>query len=259
MYHRSAAMTRVGLSVDGDPERELILSGPDEGPGVVVVTAERPLSVVRLRVLSGSVVLHGLEERPDAAGPLELDVFGFPGATVAGWRRAQLPYLASWFADRPYDIVMLMFGTNEANVPAFDPRAYRETLVQAVMNLRLVFPESGCVLIGPGDRGVLVSHRRRGHGRKSSPAKVLADALKFSRVHATISQIQSDVASEQGCGFFDAQAAMGGKGAAYRWVHSVPPLMARDLIHFTPNGYRELADRFAGTMRWNGSLLRAEP
>jgi lysophospholipase L1-like esterase len=40
------------------------------------------------------------------------------------------------------------------------------------------------------------------------------------------------------------QEARGGAGSAYSWARKNPPLMAPDLIHFTPAGYRELADRF---------------
>jgi lysophospholipase L1-like esterase len=40
------------------------------------------------------------------------------------------------------------------------------------------------------------------------------------------------------------QAAMGGVGSAYTWARQNPALMAPDLIHFTPAGYRELANRF---------------
>jgi lysophospholipase L1-like esterase len=40
------------------------------------------------------------------------------------------------------------------------------------------------------------------------------------------------------------QEAMGGAGSAYTWARKSPALMAPDLIHFTPAGYRELANRF---------------
>jgi lysophospholipase L1-like esterase len=40
------------------------------------------------------------------------------------------------------------------------------------------------------------------------------------------------------------QEAMGGVGSAYPWARKRPALMAPDLIHFTPAGYRELANTF---------------
>jgi len=258
LYHQTVAPIRLGLSVDGAVEQELVLSG-HEGSGVVVIQGDQPLSVIRLRVIEGPWVFQGLEAAWDAAAALQMDVFGFPGATVAGWRRAQLPYLSSWFSDRHYDLVMLMFGTNEGNVAGFDPRVYRDGLDQAVSNLREVFPDSACILIGPGDRGARVPHRRkvrRGIKRLASPA---ADPLKFSRVHERISDSQSAVASAHGCLFFSLQDAMGGPGSVYRWVRMSPPLMAYDLTHFTPAGYRELARRFASAMHWDANLLVPTP
>ena len=48
---------------------------------------------------------------------------------------------------------------------------------------------------------------------------------------------------------------MGGQGGAYRWARQSPPLMARDLIHFTVPGYQQLAREFADDMGWNAAQL----
>jgi lysophospholipase L1-like esterase len=258
LYHQSAQPIRVGLSVDGATEQEIILSGA-EGPGALRLTGNQPLSVIRLRVITGPLVFQGLEAEADSGGALQMDVFGFPGATAAGWRRAQLPYLSSWFSDRHYDLVMLMFGTNEGNVPVFDPHNYRDHLEQAVSNVRQVFADSACVLIGPGDRGVRVPHKRKGRrGRKLHSSRSI-DLLKYAQVHAAITDIQNSVASAHGCLFFSLQDAMGGRGSAYRWVRINPPLMASDLTHFTPAGYRELARRFSVALHWDAGLFGQTP
>jgi lysophospholipase L1-like esterase len=68
--------------------------------------------------------------------------------------------------------------------------------------------------------------------------------LKFSRIHAQIGQIQSELAAQHGCLAWSMQEAMGGVGSAYPWARKNPPLMTPDLIHFTPAGYRELANSF---------------
>jgi lysophospholipase L1-like esterase len=49
--------------------------------------------------------------------------------------------------------------------------------------------------------------------------------------------------------------AMNGAGGAYRWVRQSPPLMARDLIHFTVPGYQRLAQKFAQDMGWSSALF----
>ena len=79
---------------------------------------------------------------------------------------------------------------------------------------------------------------------KPKSATPAANLLKFSRIHAQIGQIQTELAAQHGCLAWSMQEAMGGAGSAYSWARKSPALMAPDLIHFTPAGYRELANRF---------------
>ena len=82
-----------------------------------------------------------------------MDVFGYPGATVAGWKNAKFEYFNAWFTQPAYQLVMLEFGTNEGNVKPFDVATYRATLVESVRNMRATFPAAACILMAPGDRG----------------------------------------------------------------------------------------------------------
>lgn len=256
LYQQTPEPITVGVSVDDGPEEPVVLAGA-EGPGQLQLHTTAPLSTLRLRVLSGRFTFHGLRVDPPGTPAAEIDLFGFPGATVAGLQRANLPYLGNWFFANPYDLVMLEFGTNEGNVPAFDASRYRQQVTEAVTNLQKLFPTAACVLVGPGDRGVLVSgranhHRRGGGGRRPT------DLFRYAKVHAAITEIQEAVASTRGCAFWSMQRAMGGIGSAYAWARQKPALMSRDLTHFTPAGYRELADRFARDMTWAPEWLLAD-
>jgi lysophospholipase L1-like esterase len=51
------------------------------------------------------------------------------------------------------------------------------------------------------------------------------------------------------------ETAMGGAGSAYRWARHNPPLMARDLIHFTVPGYQRLAQLMAKDLGWGPDLF----
>jgi lysophospholipase L1-like esterase len=170
-------------------------------------------------------------------------VFGYPGATAAAWERADLDYLRAWFSADSYDLVVLEYGTNEGNASPFDPDAYRRHLGDAVRKLRSVFPSAACVLVGPGDRGVLV--RRSARGRQARAA-----LLRYSGVHESIARIQQQVAAQAGCQSWSALDAMGGPGSAYAWAKQQPPLMAPDLIHFTVRGYQRLGQAFARSLGW---------
>ena len=276
LYESSGATLRIGVSVDHGPEQAVTLDAP-AGPAALELASAAPMSVLHLRLLEGRWRLHGLALVPDSTPALQLDVFGYPGATVASWKQADLDYFGAWFTGREYDLVMLEFGTNEGNDAHFDALAYRQLLMSSVVNLRSTFPAAACVLIGPGDRGVLVrrsskarrkngkavSIKHSGAGKKNASRAATAGAdaapsyalLRYSRVHEQIAQIQQQVAATQGCLAWSAFDAMGGAGSAYRWAREKPPLMAADLTHFTVKGYQKLGEMFARDMGWTATQI----
>ena len=301
LYQQTAHPVHVAVMVDGDQEVEVVLSGAP-GPAMLELAADGPLSVVQLRLISGELRLQGLSLPVLSQTALQMDVFGFPGATVAGWKQASLNDLSAWFTQTPYNLVMMEFGTNEGNTKPFDASAYQATLRESVQRMRTVFPNAACVLIAPGDRGVLVRRSEKwkrvpvtaqavaekksrkkaspktvpksGQSKSKAQGKTLTTApvaeraaapvaspgparnlLQYTRIHEEIGQIQNAVAQQQGCTVWSMLQAMGGQGGAYRWARQSPPLMARDLIHFTVPGYQQLAREFADDMGWNAAQL----
>jgi len=290
LYQQTEAPLQLAISIDEGPEVEVTLSAA-EGPAVLELLGDAPLSVVRVRLVSGDMRLHGLALPVGPLTVLQMDVFGYPGATVAGWKNAQPDYMAAWFAQTHYNLVMMAFGTNEGNVKPFDAKGYELSLRASLKRMRSVFPDAACVLIAPGDRGVLVRRSEKmrpapsvtarkngpraaaqGKAKKSPPGKAPArhssgkpgqdnvagmakKLLQYTAIHQEIGQIQNAVGQENGCKFWSMLNAMGGQGGAYRWVRQNPPLMARDLIHFTVPGYQQLAQQFANDMGWEASQL----
>ena len=248
LYQQTDAPMLVTIGIDGGAEQEVTLAQP-AGPAVLELVAERPIAQVKLRLVDGRFRLHGLELLAKQASGFQMDVFGYPGATVAGWKSARFDYFNAWFTQPAYQLVMLEFGTNEGNVKPFDVAAYRTTLVESVRNMRTAFPGAACVLIGPGDRGILVPRSSNLHQKKVKPARKI-DLLVYARIHAQIGRVQAQVALDAGCSAWSMQDAMGGPGQAYRWARQSPALMAPDLIHFTVAGYQRLAQKFARDMGW---------
>lgn len=277
LHHgHGAGLTRLAISVDGEAET-LVQLDPGAGPNALALETRAPLSTLQIRVVEGAFRFQGLKlpEPPvTATSALHLDLFAYPGATLAGWVRSDLGYLSSWFTDQAYDLALIAFGTNEGNDPRFNEDAYRDMLARALGNFRRIFPQTQCVLIGPGDRGIRVVKSRaskrskaanaknktsknqtskkqasQSKGAKKAPPQTAKAAptvqlLKFARIHERIGQIQADLAAQHGCQAWSMQTAMGGAGSAYTWARKSPALMAPDLIHFTPAGYRELANTF---------------
>jgi hypothetical protein len=64
-----------------------------------------------------------------------------------------------------------------------------------------------------------------------------------------VAAAQREVGQEFGCAAWDVQAATGGPGSVFRWREHQPALMAQDLLHFSAEGYKELARRFVDAGR----------
>jgi lysophospholipase L1-like esterase len=259
-----AGLTRLAIRVDGEDET-LVSLDPSAGPHALALETRAPLSTLQIRVIEGTFRFQGLK-LPETLAPgtsvLHLDLFAYPGATMAGWVRSDLGYLSTWFTDQAYDLALIAFGTNEGNDPRFNEDAYRDMLTLALGNFRRVFPQTQCVLIGPGDRGIRVvksrtnkrpkganANNQRSQKQPTTQSKTAktaptAQLLKYARIHERIGKIQANLAAQHGCHAWSMQAAMGGVGSAYTWARKSPALMAPDLIHFTPAGYRELANTF---------------
>ena len=272
LYHQTVQPIVIGVAVD-QGEEQIISLGAEPGAAALELRADGPVSTLALRLISGSLRLHGLGLEAAAGVRLQFDVFALPGATARSWQQADLRYLAQWFQGDPYQLVALAFGTNEGNQKPFDAALYEEGLAQAVRKLRAVFPQAQCLLIGPGDRGVLVrrsslraAQKKRAARGKKSPAAVrvappprrAADRalLQYSAIHQQISDIQARIARQSGCSSWSMLQAMGGPASSYAWAAHKPPLMAGDLIHFTPDGYRRLAYIFAKDFGWDEEFLR---
>lgn len=261
LYEADGAPLRVALALDGGDATELDLQARP-GPAVLEIASDAPVSQLRLRLVAGTLRLQGLALAPPSRALLQLDVFGYPGATAAGWTRLPADGLRPWLAPDAYDVVVMAYGTNEGNATPFDAAAYGQSVTAAVANLRAAFPAARCVLIGPGDRGVLMRRSQKARGaaaaRRAGPAVTPAALLRYTRVHESIASMQQQAAQAAGCAFWSPLQAMGGPGSAYRWARQ--GLMAPDLIHFTVAGYQQLARDFAAAAGWSpATVLPARP
>ncbi|MBS0472496.1 MAG: hypothetical protein JSR60_15595 [Proteobacteria bacterium] len=239
VYRAGAADAQVGVTVDDGPEQTVTLAA---GSTRQAIAADPAISTIKIRVGGGTLALEGFVFDYIAPPDVTLDVFGLPSATIRGWGNVDTNAIAAALNGESYDGIALEYGTNDGAVEPFDPVAYRAGLTAALTNLRSLFPDASCVLIGPPDRGVLLSRGAR-----------KADFLKFARIHARIADIQAETGSKFGCVPWDWQAFMGGPGGAYAWVHHNPVLMGPDLTHLTMDGYKRTGQALAASLGWAGT------
>ena len=235
----------LGVSVDDGPERVVVpnvRTGSTANPAgmgrALRLQAAPALATVRIRLIAGQINLEGLVPVYDTAPAAVVDVFSVPGATANGWRAVDTQRLQDQ-APQAYDLVLFQYGTNEAMADTFEPAAYARELRANLAPFIKLNPGARCILIGPPDRGAVVAATDR---RTPAPK---APALRLALVHSEIGEIQQRVGREVGCAFWNWQAAMGGPGAAARWLAREPSLMQADLVHLSPKGYALSGQLFA--------------
>ena len=258
LYAASAMPTTLGLTIDQLPEQLVDLKLNERG--TIQIQAQGGLmSTLKLRLVKGSLSLEGFVPNYAEQARLYFDTLAIPGATARSWKLVDPEYFKALGNQTPYDVVLLQYGTNEGNQKPFNPETYENDLTASLQNLRRIYPNAVCVLLGPTDRGTLIARSKNTRPRTNTQkdatqgtgAPALAKELMvYSRIHEQISRIQQTVGQQVGCGFWDWQQAMGGPGGSYAWLKHSPTLMARDLIHLTVAGYQESARLFSQEMRF---------
>jgi hypothetical protein len=263
LYAASAVPTTLGITIDQLPEQLVELKLNERG-AIQIQTQGGLISTLKLRLVKGSISLEGFVPAYAEPARLYFDTLAIPGATARSWKLIDPEYFKALGHQTPYDVVLLQYGTNEGNQKPFDPVHYENDLIASLQNLRRIYPNAVCVLLGPTDRGTLIARSSKSKPRPSaqkdqpqstSTAPAIAkELLVYSRIHEQISRIQQTVGQQYDCGFWDWQRAMGGPGGSYAWLKQSPPLMARDLIHLSVAGYQASARLFSQEMRLSDAL-----
>ncbi|MBN1335069.1 MAG: hypothetical protein JXB39_03815 [Deltaproteobacteria bacterium] len=221
------------IQVDQAPERAVSTVAPC--PTLQRIRVEVPDGPHRLVLApsgDGEVRIFGVSMEREGGGAI-VDALGVRGETASSWLTWEPSMAAQGLAALDPDLVVLAYGTNEANDSRWEEAAYRRELEAVLARLRAVLsPEIPCILVGPSDRGVKLSQDRYAVWDRTE----------------RVATVQREVAPLWGCAFWDWQAATGGPGSMVAWRLHDPPLAASDLIHFTPTGYALVADRFLAAL-----------
>ncbi|RME29433.1 MAG: hypothetical protein D6798_00065 [Deltaproteobacteria bacterium] len=239
------AVSRYEIFTLGEPHGGTLIAQVDEALPEALPTAASDVRYQRWRIEVPDGP-HRLVLRPQGDGEVRIlgvsaervgpgvivDAIGIRGRTARSWLRWDTDLATRLIASLDTDLIVLAYGTNEANDSALTLDDYRTDL-RAVLDIaRQAAPDAACILAGPSDRGK----------RLSSDTWAIWDRT------APIAQVQREVAPEFGCVFWDWQQATGGPGSQIAWVLSDPPLAARDGIHFTRAGYEKSAELFLMAM-----------
>ncbi len=175
----------------------------------------------------GEVRIFGMSLENDGPGAV-VDAIGIRGRQAKTWLKWDETIFRDMLSTLSPSIVVLAYGTNEANDSDYSMEQYESDLRLVLQRVQRAQPNSACILVGPSDRG---SEIRNGRYEVWERTQMVAS-------------VQRSVAPEFGCVFWDWQQATGGAGSMVAWKHTDPRLASNDLIHFTAKGYRASADQF---------------
>ena len=225
-YLRQPDGGTLTLSADGKPLGNIETGGEAKEPGFASFDVPGGASELELRGEQGRVRVFGVSAEKAGSAGVVYDSLGLNGASITVLSR--MFNAAHWAAElqhRNPQLVVINYGTNEADFAEFVDKQYEKELREAIRRLRTALPETSILVMGPMDRG-----QRTGPGEVETMATI-----------PRIVAIQKRVALETGCGFFDTFAAMGGEGTMARWYAAQPRLVSADFIHPYPAGGRMIA------------------
>jgi len=227
-YLRQPGGGVVTIAGDDKTLARVDTSGEEIAPGFAPFEAPEGVRALTLRVDSGQARLFGVTAGKTTPGVV-YNTLGLNGASISVLSRMfKESHLSEELRHRNPDLVVINYGTNEADFAAFIDGDYQKELREAIRRIRAALPEASILLMSPMDRGHHVG---------------LTDIETMPTIPKLVA-IQSRVARETGCGFFDTFAAMGGDGTMARWYTRQPRLVSADLIHPYPAGGKMIAEIF---------------
>ncbi len=169
---------------------------------------------------NGEVRLFGMTIERESPGVV-VDTLGIAGTRAANMLRWDETIWADNVAHRDPDLVMMFYGTNEAMDEDQPISAYEDDLRAVIARIKSAAPRASCLIMGPGD-----FPRRNGDGSWSTRPRI-----------DEIIEVQRRVSADEGCGFWDTKAFMGGDLSMPLWAAAQPAMAKSDHIHFTIRGY----------------------
>lgn len=215
---------RVMFRIDNKLWSTLSTHMPEEQPGFRLFKVPDGAHKLEIDVVgNGPVRVFGVVAEREGPG-IVVDSVGSPGLRAENLLSNDAALLEAHLQRRQPDLLILAFGSVEANHPDFDVPGYEDTLSKVIAHTRRGAPAASCLLLGPIDR----ARRQRGGRWKSPP--VLDGIIDGQRRAAAANR----------CGFWDTRAAMGGPDSITEWVRK--GLGLRDHVHLNRKGYALLAE-----------------
>ena len=180
---------------------------------------------------------------------------GYPGATIDLVNKFDEKLMTDGLRRLDPQIVVLVFGTNEASKPNLDAARYERNYEKAIARIKAALPNAQIVLVGPPDGA-----ERPPHCMGKGPADAAchpappsdgslwtepADCDWHTIAHLDLVRgVERKLAERHGFVYWNWATIAPAQCASHQLVAASPPLMTPDHVHFTPAGYVKGADLF---------------
>jgi lysophospholipase L1-like esterase len=210
---------QLEMTIDGQSAGAFSTDG-DLGPGQSEYSLSPGAHQLSLRTLNFAPVrLFGwaLDNKPlENKQGVTVETLGINGAqanVILNWSEQ---VWAAQINQRNPSLVILAYGTNEANSRLWTAEQYRADLTAIIERIRRAVPATSILMIGPPDCGRL------------RPLLHLSEVI----------DVQREIAHRENVAFWDWRLHMGGPDIIKRWVQA--GWAQQDYIHMTAEGYRML-------------------
>jgi lysophospholipase L1-like esterase len=162
------------------------------------------------------------------------------GRRLGSLRSWDWSVIGEQLADRDPRVVVLQYGTNEADDRDLDLEAMARYFDETILRIRAAAPTAAILILGPPD----MATREGGKpcDRLKADAVIPECEWHTPAVLGEIIAVEHAAAARNRVAFFDTFAAMGGADHMHAWVQAEPKIAFKDHVHLTNVGYHWWAD-----------------
>jgi lysophospholipase L1-like esterase len=170
-----------------------------------------------------------------------VDALGVVGRRLASLRSWDWSVIGEQLATRDPRMVVLQYGTNEADDPELDLEAMARYFDDTILRIRAAAPTASILILGPPDMAVREAGKQCDR-LKPEEALIPECDWRTPAVLAEVIAVQHAAAVRNRVAFFNTFAAMGGADRIHEWFLAEPRLAFKDHVHLTELGYQWWAE-----------------
>ncbi|HEX3473887.1 MAG TPA: GDSL-type esterase/lipase family protein [Kofleriaceae bacterium] len=199
----------------------------------------------------GSIDLFGVVLERLRPGVI-VDSLGVVGRRLGSLRSWDWSVIGDQLASRDPRLVVLQYGTNEADDKDLDLEAMARYFDETILRIRAAAPTAAVLVLGPPDMAIREAGKQCDR-MKPDPLHPDAPVIPECEWHTPhvlteIIAVEHAAALRNRAAFFDTFAAMGGADHMHAWFVAEPRLAYKDHVHLTDAGYQQWADALSGAV-----------